>query len=80
LSDEADAATLPADRSEGESMTSTNAIRHGVRGEASALGPEAARRWWHFVFTGALWVLFSLIVFRLDLDYTDAHPGPPEPA
>jgi uncharacterized membrane protein HdeD (DUF308 family) len=48
-------------------MTSTSAISHGVRGETSNLGPEAARRWWLFVVTGSVWILFSLIVFRLDL-------------
>lgn len=26
-----------------------------------------ARRWWLFIVTGSLWILFSLIVFRFDL-------------
>jgi uncharacterized membrane protein HdeD (DUF308 family) len=28
---------------------------------------RAARRWWLFLITGSLWILFSLIVFRFDL-------------
>ena len=39
----------------------------GVSEKTSGLGPEAARRWWIFLVTGGLWILFSLIVFRLDL-------------
>ena len=44
----------------------------GVSGKLSDLGPEAARRWWVFLVTGGLWILFSLIVFRLDLDSVSA--------
>ena len=53
-------------------MTSANATRHGVSGKTSDLGPDAARRWWIFLITGGLWVVFSLIVFRLDLDSVTA--------
>jgi uncharacterized membrane protein HdeD (DUF308 family) len=36
------------------------------------LTPEAARHWWLFLITGALWLIFSLIVFRFDLDTVTA--------
>lgn len=53
-------------------MTNAGAIRHGVSGKTSNPDPEAARRWWVFLITGGLWVVFSLIVFRLDLDSVTA--------
>jgi uncharacterized membrane protein HdeD (DUF308 family) len=43
-----------------------------MSGKTSDLGPDAARRWWIFLITGGLWVVFSLIVFRLDLDSVTA--------
>ena len=48
-------------------MTSASADRHGVSGKTTHPGPEAAHRWWIFLITGGLWIVFSLIVFRLDL-------------
>ena len=33
---------------------------------------RAARRWWLFLITGSLWMLFSLIVFRFDIDSVTA--------
>jgi uncharacterized membrane protein HdeD (DUF308 family) len=33
---------------------------------------QMARRWWLFLVTGSLWILFSLIVFRFDLDSVTA--------
>jgi uncharacterized membrane protein HdeD (DUF308 family) len=33
---------------------------------------RAARRWWLFLITGSLWILFSLIVFRFDIDSVTA--------
>jgi uncharacterized membrane protein HdeD (DUF308 family) len=49
-------------------LASADATRHhGVSGKTSDLRPDAARRWWIFLVTGGLWVVFSLVVFRLDL-------------
>jgi uncharacterized membrane protein HdeD (DUF308 family) len=48
-----------------------------VPGRRAALqDPEVAarvaRRWWLFIVTGSLWILFSLIVFRFNLDTVTA--------
>src|SRR5687767_13620317 len=38
----------------------------------AAVAARVARRWWLFIVTGSLWILFSLIVFRFDLDSVTA--------
>jgi uncharacterized membrane protein HdeD (DUF308 family) len=53
-------------------VATTHASRHGALVKASDLGPEAGRRWWIFLVTGGMWILFALIVFRLDLDTVTA--------
>jgi uncharacterized membrane protein HdeD (DUF308 family) len=32
------------------------------------LAPDAPRYWWLFLVTGSLWLLFSLVVFRFNID------------
>ena len=34
--------------------------------------PDAGRQWWYFLVTGTLWAIFSLTVFRFDLDSAGA--------
>jgi uncharacterized membrane protein HdeD (DUF308 family) len=34
---------------------------------AEDLSPAWSRRWWLFIITGSLWLLFSLVVFRFDI-------------
>ncbi len=47
------------------------ALSYGV-GDAGDLAPGAGRQWWYFLVTGSLWAIFSLTVFRFDLDSAGA--------
>jgi uncharacterized membrane protein HdeD (DUF308 family) len=49
-------------------MTTSYAPGRGLRRGVDDLAPEAARYWWLFLVTGSLWLLFSLIVFRFNID------------
>jgi uncharacterized membrane protein HdeD (DUF308 family) len=40
--------------------------------EDPEVAARVARRWWLFLVTGSLWIIFSLIVFRFDLDSVTA--------
>jgi uncharacterized membrane protein HdeD (DUF308 family) len=46
----------------------THAPGGGPRGRFDDLDPARARYWWLFLVTGCLWLLFSLVVFRFDID------------
>jgi uncharacterized membrane protein HdeD (DUF308 family) len=46
-------------------MTSVPARRRAF--EDPEVAARVARRWWLFIVTGSLWILFSLLVFRFDL-------------
>jgi uncharacterized membrane protein HdeD (DUF308 family) len=47
----------------------TTTYRPGhLRTDVEDLAPESARLWWLFIVTGSLWLLFSLVVFRFNLD------------
>lgn len=40
----------------------------GPRRDIEDLDPGAARYWWLFLVTGSLWILFSLLVFRFNIN------------
>ena len=40
----------------------------GPRRDIEDLDPGGARYWWLFLVTGSLWILFSLLVFRFNID------------
>jgi uncharacterized membrane protein HdeD (DUF308 family) len=40
----------------------------GPRRDNEDLDPGAARYWWLFLVTGSLWLLFSLLVFRFNIN------------
>jgi uncharacterized membrane protein HdeD (DUF308 family) len=43
-----------------------DAVPTSAIAEFQSSAAEAARAWWIFLFTGSLWLLFSIIVFRFD--------------
>jgi hypothetical protein len=49
-------------------MTTSYSPGPGLRRGVEDLAQEGARFWWLFVVTGALWLLFSLIIFRFDIN------------
>jgi uncharacterized membrane protein HdeD (DUF308 family) len=48
-------------------MTTAYSPRRDLRIHAEDLSPAWGRRWWLFLITGSLWLLFSLVVFRFDI-------------
>lgn len=40
----------------------------GLRRDVDDLAADAARYWWLFIVTGSLWLLFSLLVFRFNIN------------
>jgi len=46
----------------------TYAPGRGPRVEVEDLAAEGARYWWLFMVTGSLWLLFSLLVFRFNIN------------
>jgi uncharacterized membrane protein HdeD (DUF308 family) len=40
----------------------------GTRPDIEDLDPGGARYWWLFLVTGSLWILFSLLIFRFNID------------
>ena len=40
----------------------------GMRRDIEDIDPGGARYWWLFLVTGSLWILFSLLVFRFNID------------
>ena len=40
----------------------------GMRTDVDDLDPGGARYWWLFLVTGSLWILFSLVVFRFNIN------------
>src|SRR5947208_9838204 len=48
-------------------MTTAYPPRRDLRMHVEDLSPEWGRRWWIFLVTGFLWLLFSLVVFRFDI-------------
>jgi len=40
----------------------------GMRSDIQDLDPGGARYWWLFLVTGSLWILFSLVVFRFNIN------------
>jgi uncharacterized membrane protein HdeD (DUF308 family) len=48
-------------------MTTAYSPRRDLRIHVEDLSPAWSRRWWLFIITGSLWLLFSLIVFRFDI-------------
>jgi uncharacterized membrane protein HdeD (DUF308 family) len=48
-------------------MTTAYPPRHDLRVHADDLAPEWGRRWWIFLITGFLWLLFALVIFRFDI-------------
>jgi uncharacterized membrane protein HdeD (DUF308 family) len=48
-------------------MTTAYPPRRSLRVDVEDLAPEWGRRWWVFLITGFLWLVFSLIVFRFDI-------------
>ena len=40
----------------------------GMRRDIDDLDPGGARYWWLFLVTGSLWILFSLVVFRFNIN------------
>jgi uncharacterized membrane protein HdeD (DUF308 family) len=48
-------------------MTTAYSPRRDLRIHAEDLSPAWSRRWWLFIITGSLWLLFSLVVFRFDI-------------
>jgi uncharacterized membrane protein HdeD (DUF308 family) len=40
----------------------------GMRTDIEDLDPGGARYWWLFLVTGSLWILFSLLIFRFNID------------
>ena len=40
----------------------------GLRRDIDDLDPGGARYWWLFLVTGSLWILFSLVVFRFNIN------------
>jgi hypothetical protein len=48
-------------------MTTAYSPRRDLRIHAEDLSPAQSRRWWLFIVTGSLWLLFSLIIFRFDI-------------
>jgi uncharacterized membrane protein HdeD (DUF308 family) len=55
-----------------DGMTTSYAPGRGLPSDVDDIAPEGARLWWVFLVTGSLWLLFSLIVFRFDLDTVTA--------
>jgi uncharacterized membrane protein HdeD (DUF308 family) len=49
-------------------MTTAYAPGRVLRSDVEDLAPGAHRLWWLFIVTGSLWLLFSLIVFRFNID------------
>jgi uncharacterized membrane protein HdeD (DUF308 family) len=49
-------------------MTPTHAQGRGLYRDPEDLSPGAASIWWLFLITGAAWLLFSLIIFRFNID------------
>lgn len=49
-------------------MTTTNVTGRGSRFDVEDLAPESARYWWLYLVTGSLWLLFSVLVFRFNID------------
>jgi uncharacterized membrane protein HdeD (DUF308 family) len=49
-------------------MTTSYPSGRGLYRDVDDLAPEASSLWWLFLVTGSLWLLFSLIVFRFDID------------
>ena len=48
-------------------MTTAYSPRSDLRIHVQDLSPEWSPRWWLFIITGSLWLLFSLVVFRFDI-------------
>lgn len=46
----------------------TRTPQMGMRTDIEDLDPGGARYWWLFLVTGSLWILFSLVVFRFNID------------
>jgi uncharacterized membrane protein HdeD (DUF308 family) len=53
-------------------MTTGYSPRRDLRVDVEDLAPQWGRHWWIFIVTGSLWLLFSLIVFRFNLDTVTA--------
>jgi uncharacterized membrane protein HdeD (DUF308 family) len=49
-------------------MTTAYSPRRDLRSEAEDLAHEGGRLWWVFLITGSLWLLFSLIIFRFNIN------------
>ena len=49
-------------------MTTTYVPGRGARIDVEDVSPEGARYWWLFLVTGSLWLLFSLVVFRFNIN------------
>src|SRR3954454_12966156 len=47
---------------------STRFPRGGAVRKLEDLDPAGARHWWVFIVTGTLWLLFSIVVFRFNID------------
>jgi uncharacterized membrane protein HdeD (DUF308 family) len=48
-------------------MTTAYSPRRDLRIHVEDLDPAWGRRWWIFIVTGSMWLLFSLVVFRFDI-------------
>jgi uncharacterized membrane protein HdeD (DUF308 family) len=48
-------------------MTTAYSPRRDMRVHVDDLAPEWGPRWWIFLVTGFLWLLFALVVFRFDI-------------
>lgn len=46
----------------------TRTPQMGMRTDIEDLDPGGARYWWLFLITGSLWILFSLVVFRFNIN------------
>lgn len=46
----------------------TRTPQMGMRTDIEDLDPGGARYWWLFLVTGSLWILFSLVVFRFNIN------------
>ena len=49
-------------------MTTTYVLGRGAPVDADDVDPQRARYWWLFLVTGSLWLLFSLVVFRFNIN------------
>jgi uncharacterized membrane protein HdeD (DUF308 family) len=49
-------------------MSTSQVPGRGLYRDVEDLEPRAASLWWLFLVTGSLWLLFSLIVFRFNID------------